>query len=375
MTRIDLALVDDWELRGDGSGDPRRIQFEPMQTLMRILEGAGVRGSFNVEVMQQMVFRRWQTKYSTLGELADEWDRTVVDAYRRGHDIQLHIHPQWRHAEYDGSTWSLQGDWALPNHSRAAVDEMIVQGIQYLEALIRPLDSSYRCISFRSGSWAIAPSEFVLSVLASHGIEFDMSLVAGVRYHTRRVELDYTQMEEPFRPYFPDMRDARRVSPTRQPIAIVPTNRFLGQSPVERAIRNPRLVIGKLKGFRETTGLPPAGPTGMYREWDPLPDNSAASLSSRVGRFFRRPSRISDLAQLNFASMREMLRQMRNNAARIEDEAVPVILENHTKDVSEWRDIERFVVEVSRAHDIRTVTLTGIARGLRDGRYSVLTRT
>ena len=44
---IYLAFVDDWELRGNGAGDPRRIQFEPMRELVRIFNRYNVRGSFN----------------------------------------------------------------------------------------------------------------------------------------------------------------------------------------------------------------------------------------------------------------------------------------------------------------------------------------
>ncbi len=30
-TQIYLVFTDDWELRGDGSGDPTQIQFRPLQ--------------------------------------------------------------------------------------------------------------------------------------------------------------------------------------------------------------------------------------------------------------------------------------------------------------------------------------------------------
>ncbi len=50
---------------------------------------------------------------------------------------------------------------------------------------------------------------------------------------------------------------------------------------------------------------------------------------------------------------------------------VPVILENHTKDIKDFRDIDRFIGEVSRAADIRCITLTQMAAGLLDGTYKV----
>src|SRR6185437_817504 len=58
------------------------------------------------------------------------------------------------------------------------------------------------------------------------GIVFDMSIVAGVKYDTRNIKLDYTTCEEDFLPYYPVMTDARRVSDKIEPIVCVPTNCF-----------------------------------------------------------------------------------------------------------------------------------------------------
>jgi hypothetical protein len=50
MTTIHLALVDDWELSGNGSGNIRQLQFEPMRRLVGIYNRLGIRSSFNAEV-------------------------------------------------------------------------------------------------------------------------------------------------------------------------------------------------------------------------------------------------------------------------------------------------------------------------------------
>ena len=92
---IYLAFVDDWELRGNGSGDVRELQLRPMRELVRIYNRHGIRGSFNAEVMQQLTFRKFQTAHPELKALADEWDDAVRETFRQGHDIQLHTHPQW----------------------------------------------------------------------------------------------------------------------------------------------------------------------------------------------------------------------------------------------------------------------------------------
>ena len=96
---IHLAFVDDWELSGDGSGDPHELQFAPMRRLVEIYNAQNIRGSFNAEVLQQLTFRQFQDEHPELKALADEWDDSIRETFRQGHDVQLHIHPQWSSAE------------------------------------------------------------------------------------------------------------------------------------------------------------------------------------------------------------------------------------------------------------------------------------
>jgi len=82
---------------------------------------------------------------------------------------------------------------------------------------------------------------------------------------------------------------------------------------------------------------------------------------------------ISDLAQLDYASMREMLSSIRRRVKAAAIGPVPVILENHTKDIRDFSHIERFVAEVAQASDIRCVTLTEIAQKIREGTFVIKT--
>src|SRR5215217_5963376 len=114
---IYLAFVDDWELSGNGSGSVRELQIEPMRELVRIYNAHNVRGSFNAELMQQLTFRKFEGEHPELKQLADEWDAAVRETYGQGHDVQLHIHPQWSGAEYcGGGEWRLTADWSILNY-------------------------------------------------------------------------------------------------------------------------------------------------------------------------------------------------------------------------------------------------------------------
>jgi hypothetical protein len=372
---IYLAFVDDWELSGNGSGDARELQFRPMRELVKIYNAHKVRGSFNAEVMQQLTFRTFEKDHPELKTLADEWDETVRETYRQGHDVQLHIHPQWRGAEYEDGRWRLTADWSILNYEPDEAYRMMKAGKEYLENLLRPVNPDYACVSFRSGSWCIAPSPHMLSLLVRLGIVFDMSIVGGVRYETKNINLDYTNCDEDFLPYYPVMTDARKVSDKREPIICTPTNYFYGS---RRQVFKHHLGKAVAK-VRERVRPAPAARQGARsveaygHEWA---QNRHASLLTRVYEkgvvpYLKGKHLISDLAQLDYALLREMLASIRRRARASGLDSVPVILENHTKDIQDFSDIERFVKDVSRAEDIKCLTLTELATELRGGRFQI----
>jgi hypothetical protein len=366
---IYLAFVDDWEVRGNGTGDPRVLQFEPMRKLVKIFNKYGIRGSFNAEVMQQLAYRNHEGRFPELKVLADEWEQVVIESFRQGHDIQLHLHPQWSNADYQGhGNWKLKGDWSIINYPSQQIRAMIASGKQYLETLLRKIAPGYACVSFRAGSWCAAPSDSLLPILSDLGFDFDMSIVAGIRYDTPQVKLDYLSCQEPFLPYYPDMRDARRVSRSAEPIVCIPTNTF----------PTPRVVLARA-AFRKifqkfgkrntvTTPAPSRGRTG--NEWINKGESGAVGAARKLlKRYILGQTEIADLAQMNYPMMRQMMSHIRRQAARSGLARVPVILENHTKDICDFSDIERFVGDVSCSRDVRTVTLREIANGLRNGTF------
>jgi hypothetical protein len=255
---------------------------------------------------------------------------------------------------------------------------MLVAGKQYLETLLRRIDQRYSCVSFRSGSWCAAPSDSLMPILSELGFVFDMSIVAGIRNDTPQVRLDYTQCEEPFVPYYPEMTDARRVSRSVEPIVCIPTNSFSGArvALLRRDFGKAYSALQrKVRSLRNGNGAPSASSRGRSGdEWTNKGESGAIGLVKRVvKRYVLGQVHIADVSRLNYAMMRQMMAHIRRQAARSGLSDVPVILENHTKDIHDFSDIERFVADVARSPDVKTVTLTEIADGLRDGTFQIRT--
>lgn len=372
--KIHLALTDDWELRGNGGGDIERLQFWPMRELVKLYRAHHVRASFNAELMQQLTFRKHQARHPELKKLADDWDEHVLETFRQGYDIQLHIHPQWHDARYENGRWQLTSDWSLLNHDAGVVFEMLAAGKEYLEKLLQPVDSTYRCVSFRAGAWCIAPSPHLLSHLVRLGIVFDMSIVGGLFFDTRNIKLDYTKSEEDFLPFYPRMDDARKVSHQAEKIICVPTHHFYGS---RRQVFKHHLSVAwrrarqKIAPATAQSGSPSDG--SYYQEWGQTNHTSTINrlYDKGVVPYLKGKHLISDIAQLDDALLREMLQAIRRRAQASGLAQVPVILTNHSKDIRDFAPIERFIAEAAKADDVEFITLTELARKLQDGVFAI----
>jgi endonuclease III len=81
----------------------------------------------------------------------------------------------------------------------------------------------------------------------------------------------------------------------------------------------------------------------------------------------------SDISGLTFAQMQEMFRDIRRRARDSGQAVVPIMLENHTKDIGNFKPIEKFAAYVAKAEDIEVITSAQLAKNLRAGMYRVKT--
>ena len=366
---IYLALTHDWELRGDGSGDIEAIQFAPMRRLLKLYEKFAARTTFLPDVLQQVTFRKFEAKHPELKSFADSWDEHALEAFRQGHDVQLHLHSQWSDAGYEDGRWQLRGDWSLLKYDRKLAAAMLAESKSYLEKLMRPVNPDYRCVAFRASALALAPSPHLLSSLAALGIEIDTSVAAGVYLNNETLRLDYRNCEETFLPYYPAMDDARNVSSHPEPIVCVPLNHFYGS---RREVTKQNLALARKRlSHVDKPGTTASAPAAL--------DTQSAGLQRVYEKLIQpaiqRKHFVSDTGRLNYPLMREMLAQIRRNARDSGLSKIPVVLTNHPKDIRDWDGIERFIGEAAEAEDIEFVTLTDVAEKLKSGEFQIRKKT
>jgi hypothetical protein len=359
---IYLALTHDWELRGDGSGDIEAIQFAPLRGLLELYAKFGARTTILPDLMQQIRFRRLGAEHPELKTRADSWDEHVREAFRRGHDIQLHLHPQWLNAKYHDGRWELDGDWSILNYDRATASAMLAEGKAYLENLLQPIDSRYRCLAFRAGALAAAPSDHLFKSLVRLGIELDVSIAGGVFVDNQNLHLDYRNCEETFRPFYPSMKDARKLSDRREGIVCVPLNHFYGS---RRAVTRQNISLAREQINR------PSEPSDKRDLSSAKPSRIGLAFEKLIMPAIKGKHFVSDTGRLNYPLMREMLASIRQRARDTGLAKIPIVLTNHPKDIRDLPAIERFVGEVAQAEDIEFITLTEIATKIQSGEFEV----
>jgi hypothetical protein len=364
---IHVALTHDWELRGNGSGDIEEIQFRPLRRLLEIYKNAGVKTTFMPDLMQQLTFRSGERQHAELKALADKWDDCVREAFQQGHDIQLHLHPQWREAKYQDGSWRLTSDWSILNYEAEQAFEMLKSGKQYLEELLQPLDSSFRCVAFRAGALAVAPSNHLLTSLIKLGIELDVSLAGGMFFETPDIRLDFRDCDEAFLPFYPNLSDARKVSDKQEEIVCVPIHHFYG-SRVGVFRSNAANARRKLTATSQT----PTAAASAAR-------TRSNSLLSKVYEkgvvpLVQRKYLIVDTARLSYPLLRESIRSMRRLAEFSGWSDVPIVLTNHPKEIADYSAIERFLDDLLSEINVKFISLTELAHGIRNGVFSVVKR-
>ena len=329
---LHIVLTDDWELRGNGSGNPRAMQFRTAHALMDLYERFGLRCSFNVDVLQQLAFREAAAPHGELRLIADEWDACVREMLRRGHDVELHTHPQWDGAVFEGGRFRVSAEWSLQRCPEEKVRRILTGARDYLADLGQREDPAYRCVAYRAGAWALAPSPTILPTLVELGIVLDMSIVSGMFHDSASVSFDYRTVDEAYRPYYPDMADARRLSSQAEPIVCVPTTTAALDDDETAAMRRELGAIlddpahpdhavyarppdrVKIDGADQPLTsvtpepLPPAKPSPALVVPSPSVPQALRGIAPNV--------RVFDISSLSFVQMCQMLGAARRSAPR-----------------------------------------------------------
>jgi hypothetical protein len=197
----------DYEIHGNGDGNPIELMVEPTARLLRLFDEYGARLTIMADVAEILKFKEHAltTGHDTFGY--QQIEQQLKQAVLGGHDVQLHIHSSYFNAQLDNGKW--RQDWSEYDFARLPaqrMDWMVRRGKDYLETLLAPVDPTYRCIAFRAANWSVSPSANVVASLLRNRILIDTSVFK----HGRRnglVTFDYTRAHSALEPWLANPED------------------------------------------------------------------------------------------------------------------------------------------------------------------------
>lgn len=179
-----LLITYDYELFfGVKSGTVKKSIIEPTNFILSDLERYGFTGTFFVDYLM-LKYLKLADGQRAIDDLI-EIENQLKDIVKRGHRIELHIHPHWVDAKYNGDgTWDYTNysHYSLDSFSEEAIINMFVEGVQLLTNIAREVDPSYEICAFRAGGWAVQPFQKLAKAFKAANIRIDSSVAYGAYY-------------------------------------------------------------------------------------------------------------------------------------------------------------------------------------------------
>jgi hypothetical protein len=181
---IECIFTLDYEIYGDGTGPLRELVYEPTERLRAIFEKWDTRFVNFVEVAELEIIESGGTDPAAIALVKQQ----VELLYRAGHEIALHLHPQWYNARFEQGRWHLDNsEYNLCTLPAARISEIVGRAVDYLGRMVG--DPAFAPLSFRAGNWLFQPACNAAKELARKGIRIDSSVFKGGLQHNHH--LDY----------------------------------------------------------------------------------------------------------------------------------------------------------------------------------------
>ena len=186
---MDIIFTLDYELfLNDMTGTVNNSLIKPMHEIQKICEKHNFRFTIFVDAAYLYRITELKKDYPSL----EEDYKTVTDNLKwlvgLGHDIQLHIHPQWYYSNYDGKEWTLDWDhYKLSDMPHDYAFELFGKSKDLLDSII-----GYKTTLFRAGGFSIQDFDYA-NCFKQYGIIGDSSVLSGEKVRKKTHSYDYTK--------------------------------------------------------------------------------------------------------------------------------------------------------------------------------------
>jgi hypothetical protein len=321
--------------------------IQPTETLLNICQHIGVKLTIMLEIGELWAFEAVSNRNFAdfLGyDPAEEIRNQLVQAVKNGHDVQLHLHPQWLNAKWIKNTWEL--DYSKYRVTYLSYNEMLDifrRGKMYLESLLQPYCKDYLCIGFRAGNWITQPSKNYINAIKAAGLKADTSVFKWGYVERPAVYFDYREAYSNILPWFVS-EDNINLPSTNSDILEIPI--YAQQTSLLGMINMKRLKLAGQYLFEDKL----IG--NAIRKCNHAPSFDRKKFVMKAKRIFQKYPKKLDFCKL---TSREMVKMVENiiNQYSIDPPsfAVPIVMIGHSKEIGAHKGLGKFLSECQRRFD------------------------
>lgn len=186
---MNLLLTFDYELFfGESTGTLERCVLDPTEKLISIAKKHKVQFTFFIDIGYIIQLEKGAKKHKSLSKDYEEILSQIKKLQEQGHDLQLHIHPHWDYARYDGEKWiiDIDGHYKLADFDEETATEIIVRYKKALEDLLGEKVEGYR-----AGGWCLQPFSKFKKAFKENGIKKDSTVFYGAAMKSKHYYFDF----------------------------------------------------------------------------------------------------------------------------------------------------------------------------------------
>ena len=341
-----LILSLDYEIFGNGSGDVMHDIIQPTSRLLSICDKHDAKMTIFFEVGEYWAFKQYDSQLrKDLGySPCEQMKKQAIDAIHRGHDIQLHLHPQWIGAEYVNSRWKLRNSyWRLADlpdglgntNQITSITGVLYTGKQTLENMIKSVKADYECTCFRAGGFYAQPSQNIIKAMKKIGLTADSSVVKGYTINSP-FEVDYSFVETEKTVWWTTDKELTEEGvPGENVIELSVSSRM---EPYWKNFKKTKLQA-TLKRWR--TERASRGNQNTGKKISSIP-----AYHSVLKKFFRKCPSIFDYSKL---SSKDMLRRIKEHTKYPQQ---PIVMIGHSKDFINDFEFDKFLASLCKNEDV-----------------------
>ena len=139
--------------------------------------GTNVRYVFFVDSLYLIKLKEEAKESNVLKSDYEKIISQLKNLVEKGHDLQLHLHPQWFYAKYNIKVGKWEQDfnhYKLDDCSLPDVEIMVRESVDLLETI-----SGYKPTAYRAGGYCFPQKQEYKAILKRYGITKDSSVIMG----------------------------------------------------------------------------------------------------------------------------------------------------------------------------------------------------